>query len=219
MVRIADKGAADFLARDFEATWCGKARAGRHQGDGFAIHALDGRSNREGFEPLLAAIGGARRSIQLVSPYVTFPFLDALGEAATRGVRVEIVTPVDNNKRALRDYLLAEAHRLGILVRLLPTMTHAKALLIDESLLVMGSSNFDFVSWLALEEYLLFSTDPALIASLRQDLIEPAFAEAEQQLPYVPSGPRAIIARLKVQGAAILVGAARNARRGAIDWH
>ncbi|WP_326544271.1 phospholipase D-like domain-containing protein [Pseudorhodoferax sp.] len=76
---------------------------------------------------------------------------DALRRAARRGVAVDIVLPAVSNhrladfarSRAMRD--LAEA---GVAFHLLPAMSHAKAVVVDQQLALGGSINLDLRSLL-----------------------------------------------------------------------
>ena len=81
-----------------------------------------------------------RRSVSALVPYPTFPFVDAMAVAARNGADVTVYTPRPNNKPIIRDYLLGIASGSGLKVRLLPTMTHVKAALIDGKELVLGSA-------------------------------------------------------------------------------
>jgi cardiolipin synthase A/B len=173
MVRIADPAVADWLAGEFERDWTGEVGSSGATVSGIELLSLDGRANEAGFEPLLQLIAGAQASIEVVSAYPTFPFVDALAEAAGRGLPVRIYTPRPNNKPVIRDYLLGVAAKSRLDVRLTPMMTHAKALLVDGTALVVGSSNFDFVSHRANAEYLATIRDPALIADFTTRVLEP----------------------------------------------
>ena len=135
------------------------------------------------FAPLMDLFGAATRSIDLVSAYPTFPFIDALAAAARRGVPVTLYTPRANNKPIIRDYLVGEARRTGIAIRLLADMTHVKAALIDGEVLIAGSSNFDFVSNRANAEYVATIRDPGLIADFTARLLEPARTGASEVEP------------------------------------
>ncbi len=176
MVRLEHPGIADWLAQQFDRDWQGEG--GSHQvafGDAVLLN-LDGADNANGFAPLVAAFAKARESLEVVSAYPTFPFVEAMGQAARSGARVTLYTPRPNNKPIIRDYLLGAAERAGIAIRLTPMMTHAKAALIDGAALVVGSSNFDFVSYRANAEYVAVLRDPALIADFRRELLEPLAA-------------------------------------------
>ncbi len=103
----------------------------------------------------------ARKSIRIVTPYfVPQPWLFAsLKKAARRGVRVEVILP------AYTDHFLIQlAHRyiltsLSPMINFLmmPTMNHAKVLLVDDDEGLVGSNNIDGQSFnLNLEASVVF---------------------------------------------------------------
>lgn len=218
MVRIDDRTAADFFASDFEATWNGEAEAKQIQAGALRLFALDGRNNAKSFSGLLAAIAEARETIELVSAYPTFPFLQALGKAAARGVRVEIFSPLPNNKPIVRAYLADRAPPMGIRVHFLPEMIHLKGMLIDGGSLALGSTNFDFASFHASEEYLAIVGDPDLIREFRTEVLNPARAAALPEADY--RSPRWHFAwSLLILGLGnLFVKLMRDSWRGAVDW-
>jgi cardiolipin synthase A/B len=171
MVRIADGHVADWLASAFEADWQGRSEpARRNFAGGLTLLNLSGTGNMAGFAPVLELLAGARRSLEVLSPYPTFPFLEAMGQAAASGAEVVLYTPRANNKSVVRDYVLHAAQRHGVAVRLLPEMGHTKAALIDGEALVCGSSNFDFVSARASAELVAIIRFETLIAAVQDRL-------------------------------------------------
>lgn len=175
MLRIEDQAVADWLAETFAADWAGVPRPRRREfGVGLELLSLNGVDNAVHFAPLLQLFREARRSIEVISAYPTFPFVEAFAVAAARGAAVTIFTPRPSNKPIVRDYLLARTARSGIAVRLLPEMTHVKAALIDGKVLVVGSSNFDFVSYRTSADHIAIIRDPALIARAEAGLFAPA---------------------------------------------
>jgi cardiolipin synthase len=178
MVRIEGAAAVDFLASDFDGTWSSKGRAALMKAGNLSLYALDGRSNTTSFADLFAAIEAARERIEVVSAYPTFPFIQALGAAAKRGVQVEIFTALPSNKPIVRAYVAERCSPLGITLHFLPKMTHLKGMLIDGRTLALGSTNFDFASFNALEEYLAMIDDPTLAEAFRREVLAPARAVA-----------------------------------------
>jgi cardiolipin synthase len=166
----------------------------------------------------MAEIGAARREIWIVSPYLTFPFVGALEQAAARGVAVRLITPLANNKPTVRDYLLWSARRAGFEVRLIPDMIHLKGMLIDQDTLAVGSSNFDFVSFRAEEELLAMVKNRSLIEQFRRDVIAPLLersVELDHSMGDALSGLRSL-ALLKT--ADLLVRTLPYGARSARDW-
>jgi cardiolipin synthase len=218
MLRIDDAAVSDALAADFEATWRGESRSWTAELGDIRLFGLDGRDNHACFREILAAIDAARRDISVISPYLTFPFTDALARAAARGVEVTLVTPLANNKPMVRDYLLWFAARRGLKVRLTPQMMHLKGMLIDGEQLVLGSSNFDFVSYWIEEELVGIVSDPAVIADYRARVLEPMLAEAlpEEAARSAPlSGWRAA---MLLGAAGAVLGAGLPIPRTSVPW-
>lgn len=97
---------------------------------------------------LLTAIYRASQRVVAVTPYFVpdDSLLTALRLAALRGVCVELIVPAHSNhrladiarQRALRDLAAA-----GAQVRLTAGMTHAKAIVVDDTLALCGSLNLD----------------------------------------------------------------------------
>lgn len=221
MLRIADPDVADWLAGAFAGDWHGTQRAGQagqaRFGEEIALHNLDGADNGLALKPVLDLIAKARSSIDLVSAYATFPFVDSMAAAARRGVRVNIYTPRPNNKLIVRNYLLGQARRSDLRIMLTGEMSHVKALLIDDEVLVAGSCNFDFVAHRCNAEYLAVIRDAALIADFRARLLAPLQAEAVQSRTVDCSAWRSLAANLCLRFADAVIALLPD-RPGAVDW-
>jgi cardiolipin synthase A/B len=134
-----------------------------------------GGSNRVKLLYLLS-MAGARRTIDLQSPYVVLDESTrwSLLEARRRGVRVRLLVegdltdakPVKYASRADYDALLAagiEIHEFR------PTMMHVKALVVDATWSVVGSTNFDNRSLELNDEINVAVADRSLAARLSED--------------------------------------------------
>ena len=180
MLRLEGAEIADWLAGTFQYDWTGKPRSDQRAfGPELDLLSLSGRDNPARFAPLLVRLGQARKTIEVISAYPTFPFVDALVAAAARGLAVTIHTPRPNNKPIVREYLLARTESQGVAVRLLPEMTHVKAALIDGEELIAGSSNFDFVSYRTSADYIATIRDRALVAEAEARLFAPLRAMSQ----------------------------------------
>jgi cardiolipin synthase A/B len=218
MIRLEGAAAADLLAGDFEATFAGSPRAWRADLGDLELVSLDGRGNAQGFGAVMDLIDAARSGITLISPYLTFPFTDALARAAGRGTPVRLITPLANNKPVVRDALLAVAERAGFEVRLSPRMSHLKAMLIDDQRLVVGSSNFDFVSMAAEEELMAIIAQPRLIEDFKRRIVAPALEGALPVGAYRVSPLAGWASGLALKVADRVARGARLAPRMAVDW-
>ena len=164
-------------AHDIRATLRGENLSSRGDFGDLEIALLDGESNLPLNEPVLRLIREARESIVVQSAYLTFPFFDYLAEAAGRGVAVTLVTPKDNNKPRMSAYAQWAAARAGVAVRLYDgRMSHIKAMLVDDEALVVGSSNFDYLSFHTHQEVLAIVRSPEVIAQYKRDVLEPDLA-------------------------------------------
>ena len=181
MVRIEDKQTATMLAKDFLNSYQGKNVSARYLGDGIEIYALDGTANQEVFDHILSIIESAQSSIVVESPYLLFPFCDSLRAARAKGVEVTIITPEDNNMSVLREYIIQESIEADFKLYLYrQRMNHLKAILIDDKTLILGSSNFDYISYNLLQEIVAVITQGEIIAEFIQRVIRKDLAESRE---------------------------------------
>ncbi|HYE71857.1 MAG TPA: phospholipase D-like domain-containing protein, partial [Blastocatellia bacterium] len=83
-------------------------------------------------------------------------------------------TPAQNNWRSIGKYAERAALRAGVNLHLYQgRMTHLKAMLIDRQCLILGSSNFDYLSYKLHQELLAFITSPGLIAEFEKQVVLP----------------------------------------------
>jgi len=179
MLRIDDERVGAFMRDDIAATLRGENLSSRRDFGGLEVALLDGETNPQQIEPVLKLIREARASVFVQSAYLTFPFFDYLADAAGRGVPVTLVTPKDNNMPAMSAYAEWAAARAGVALRLYDgRMSHIKAMLVDDEALVLGSSNFDYLSFHAHQEVLAIVRDPEVIAQYKRDVLEPDLAQS-----------------------------------------
>ena len=193
MLRIEHPEVTRFLRQDFLRSWEGRPQDESRSFPDLELdlRSLSGRGNREAFDRLLAQIDRARRSIEVISPYVGPPFTEHLAAAADRGVKVHFVIPRQNNKAYVQKYLLAEAARSRFNVWLYPDrMIHMKCMVIDDATLVTGSSNFDLLSYYGfLAETVAVFRSTAVVAAFRRQVLEPDL-KASQRFEADARAPR-----------------------------
>ncbi len=114
------------------------------------------------YEALLSLIFAAKQRIWIVTPYFVpdETLSRALNLAARRGVDVRLVVPERSNHLtadlARASYLRDLCNAGGNVLFYQPTMLHAKAVLFDEQLAVIGSANMDMRSLFLNYELALF---------------------------------------------------------------
>jgi cardiolipin synthase len=124
----------------------------------------------------LLAIAAAREQLDIQTPYLITDESSqwSLQEARQRGVRIRMLVEGDMTdartvkyaSRADYDHLL----ELGIdIAEYQPTMMHAKAMMVDGKLSIIGSANFDNRSLELNDELNVAVFDPALTRRLRED--------------------------------------------------
>lgn len=126
----------------------------------------------------LKAISAARRTIYIQTPYFlpTDALLSALQAAALSKVDVRIMMPEHTDSMLLHyasfSYI-TQCLKSGIKVYLYePAMLHAKAMIIDDSLVTAGSTNFDFRSFENNFECNLLIYDTSLNRKMRDIFFE-----------------------------------------------
>jgi cardiolipin synthase len=172
MLRIEDRNVAAFLAADLDATWRMRPTPGWAEFDGIAIGMTNGRDNARAFQPIFDVIAAAREDILVESPYLTLPFTDRLRDARRRGIRVRVIAPDAQTIRAIACYHSWECSRSGFELHLLPGMFHVKAMLVDGRRLVLGSSNFDYLSYRLLHEVMAIVDEPRTVADFVRRVAE-----------------------------------------------
>ena len=125
-----------------------------------------------------AAIVAARRRLLAVTPYLvpTPDIVRAFRSAGLRGVDVRLVVPQKSNHlyagmagRALYDELLSAGVRI---FERRPPFTHAKALIVDDELAVVGTANLDVRSLRLNYELNLAVYDETFINTLKRIVLD-----------------------------------------------
>lgn len=124
------------------------------------------------YDALLNALFRAERRFWVATPYFVPDegLSRALEIAVRRGVDVRVLVPLRSNHR-LADLAAAPSLRElqeagGKVYRFLPGMLHAKAVLVDDTLAIVGSANFDMRSLFLDYEIALFFRGASEVARL-----------------------------------------------------
>jgi cardiolipin synthase len=205
MLRIESPDVNRFLKEDFLETWKqNNANTSRTFGN-IQLYRFDGTTNRKTFKPILDLIASAKQSIYIISPYIAYPFFEALRKAVKGGAKVVLLTPDLNNWPTIREYVIWESTRAGVDLRLYPgRMMHLKAMLIDDRYLIAGSSNFDFLSSELMQEIVAVITDEDAIADFKRKVLQVDLQQAVPNTQRISNiRGRYQIARLKLVTSAV----------------
>lgn len=118
-------------------------------------------------------IGAARKRIYIANAYFVpdESLLLLLAEKAQQGVAVQVIAPGGKNDLPLAEIGQRQMYRqlLAAGVKIFeyqPVMMHAKTMLIDDELAVIGSLNLNLLSLSRLEEAVVVVDDPQLVQAL-----------------------------------------------------
>lgn len=179
MVELHDKTLGECLVSDFNSTWSGINQSTSIQTDEGSLYLFNGVKSKELYENLFQHIKGAKKSVQIISPYISEPLLGVLREVAANGVEITIVSPQENNKSIFKNIILSEQQKGYFRLKEYPGMSHMKAILIDDNKLIFGSSNYDLVSYYFEQEVVFVSKDPNLIEDFRAKVMTEVRAVSE----------------------------------------
>jgi cardiolipin synthase len=126
-----------------------------------------------------ALVAAARRRLWIANSYFIpdEPLQQLLVRQARAGVDIRVIAPgpihdVPPVRAAQRDTYAALLEAGVRIFEYQPSMMHAKTMVVDDRYVVIGSTNFDQMSFDLLEEGSLVADAPLLAAKLRRDLEE-----------------------------------------------
>jgi cardiolipin synthase len=174
MIRFEDRAIANFFKGDFLNTWSGQDCLGVYNFDLANFYIFDGRNNIPVWNKVFNLIDQAESEIIIQSPYFSFPFYEKIRDITNRGVKVTYITPESNNRKFLNAYNRWECQQANIDLRLYRgKMTHLKSILIDNKYLLLGSANFDFVSYYFDAEIIAVVDSKKVIEEFKARIVEP----------------------------------------------
>ncbi|MCI5746072.1 MAG: cardiolipin synthase [Erysipelotrichaceae bacterium] len=102
----------------------------------------------------LNLINQAKKYIDISTPYLIIDnsMKNALIRAASKGVKIRILIPSKPDKKAIYAFTRSTAHELSLfgieIYTFTPGFNHAKYILVDDEISIVGTTNFDFRSLL-----------------------------------------------------------------------
>lgn len=191
-----------------------QVRADKVKGDGsvtaHVVHHHGGGADENIKTAYLRAIQTAETSIHIANPYFADKdIVDALCDAAERGVKVELVVP-----RNLDSKILLDAARLhydvlcesGVEVReYLGKMAHHKVAVFDDKVATLGSSNLDTRSLENNDEANVFFSDETFAKDVRAQFFDLHRAEAPLIDDAMEVAPKAMVYKYVLKQAMTLL--------------
>lgn len=122
----------------------------------------------------LHLIKHATESVYIETPYFLpgFRLRKAMGDAAQRGVSVNVVLPKHSDVGlvdVLRNRYLGQIHKSGInIYYYYPNNLHSKLMIVDNSIFCVGSTNFDYRSFRYMHEIVLVGKHRQIAGELLQ---------------------------------------------------
>ena len=181
MVRIEDDQIGQILKDDFGNTLLGRNQTAEFNLDVSSIYFFNGIKSKELYSKLFSYLANARQSIDILSPYISDPLLSYIRDHVRKDVAVRIISPEENNKSIFKRFLNQELTKGYFqLYHYQGGMSHLKAILIDRSILIMGSSNFDFVSYYFEQEVAMVSSHQPFINEFIDKVLHVDFAASKE---------------------------------------
>lgn len=178
MIELKDGKIAKCLAQDFQSTWLGKNQSSVFEFIDSSLWLFNGAKSERLYDRFFERIRSARKSVQVISPYVSDPLLSVLKETSAKGVGISIISPEENNKSIFKKNLLSELSKGYFKLLHYPKMFHLKAILIDDEMLFFGSSNYDLVSYYFEQEVVFTTTGTQLVSEFKNAVMKPMLEAA-----------------------------------------
>lgn len=174
MLYLENNSLSQTIEKDFLQTWNGVNQS-TEINDGLSkIFFFDGYKSKHIYNSFFTHISNAKKSINILSPYVSNPLLSFIKKKVNKNIDIKIITPSVNNKSIFKHLLARELkHNYFKLLEYQKGMSHLKAILIDNEKLIIGSSNFDFISYYYEQEIVLVTTEPEIVNEFKNKILTP----------------------------------------------
>ena len=146
-----------------------------HQGSRCLVIGSQGLGDRKQIRRLFSVqLEKAQRSVKMTVPYFVPPrrLRKSVQRASKRGVNITLLVPRDSDVAIvdwLREGLYPKLLRWGVhVIEYLGPTLHAKTMIIDNDIAIIGSNNFDILSVLMNQETALVVFDEKIVTELEQ---------------------------------------------------
>lgn len=162
MIRHENRLLNQALKKSFDADLSSREIEPIHNiDDNTRLFVLNGYKTKHAFGQLLERIKSARKVVA-VSPYISYPMLDAIAEVEDNVV----ILPLNNNKGYVTLFQHLKRYKSINYAYSDGDMMHMKLIVIDDDTVIYGSSNFDTISYLFEKEIVLERKDAEIVKQL-----------------------------------------------------
>jgi cardiolipin synthase len=152
-------------------------------------------------EAVFGAVDTARHHIYLENCYFDAPILvKKLVAARARGVDVRAILTMRGDVRTMNKYAAMTANALlkgGVRVYLYPAMTHVKAMVVDGTMVYMGTGNYDDLSLRNNRELSMTVRGPEIVQQIEEGLFLRDMAVSEELHALLPLPRHWLLLRLE----------------------
>lgn len=174
MIEMHDVDIAESLVNDCQHTISEDDQSTVEQFNTTKIYYLDGYRSKKMYDEIFNNINQAAKSIQIFSPYVSDPLLTYVRQNKPDNVKLDIISPGINNKNIFKAILSKELDKGYFnFYEYQGRMSHLKAILIDDTKLIAGSSNFDFISYYFEEEVVMVTENHQIVQEFVEKIAVP----------------------------------------------
>ena len=167
MVKIKIPSVTAFLIKDFSSTWSGTDLIESFQSNIVSGWLLNGFYSEHHYNEIINCLSESKKSIEVVSPYISGPFLRKLCHIAReKSIDLKLYIPENNNKPIITGYLNYYQSQFPLKICYIQgDMNHSKVIISDDQKVWFGSCNFDCISYC--------SEQPEIVISFNdQDIVK-----------------------------------------------
>lgn len=179
MAELHDLRLSDLLAEDVKSTGNRINQNKKNTIGSSELYFLDGWISRKKYKNIFSTLKQAKKNIYIFSPYISDPLLSYIQNNISANVEMTVISPKQNNKSLFKSLLLNEVLKGYFSLKLYQNqMSHLKAILVDDEVLIFGSSNFDFVSYYFEQEVVLVTHDKKIVLDFIEKVKNPDLSKS-----------------------------------------
>jgi cardiolipin synthase len=183
MIRCNGPELTKHVQDDFLKTWTGFNQSAIKQAGESQLFLLNGAKSKAEHRKLFDLVRQAKKNVTIISPYLSNPLLKVLKYETNPAVAIEVITPANNNKGLFAELMKNVLSEGKITGWYYPGMLHMKCIMIDDEVLIYGSSNYDVVSYYFEQEIVVSTREKQIISDFSEQMIRPMIQKSQRFSP------------------------------------